>query len=162
MLPFLSNLMKTDKAIFKSNSHELASKNRFLLATRSIMITLLYTVELYLRFLFKILPALKSGSVIITDRYFYDRIALDNSLPLFLKKIYLYIIPKPSLTFYFTAEPKILCAREKNLPKAVLAKQYLGFESTYKMFSAKRLDTDTNNTQKIVNIIMKGLFGRIN
>ena len=143
--------MKADNKMFtKRKKTKEVKGNSIFLATRSCIISLLYFVELTLRYLIRIFPFYQAGFIVLTDRYYYDRVVLDNNLPKIARKIFAKFIPQPDLIFYFTAKPETLAKREKNLHLKNLSLQHKAYESWAKYSKTIRIDTDKTiaRTQK--------------
>ena len=159
ILPFISTAMKADSTVFKKSTETReVTGNSAGLSLRSIAVTALYTFELWLRYLIKILPARKTGVTVFCDRYYYDRLALDNHLPQFFQSVLWLIIPKPSVTFLFTAKGETLALRERNLPKENLKKQRARYLALNKTLKAIVINTDQKNKKAAVDLVTKTLW----
>lgn len=156
IIPFISKLMTTDKKVFRVDQNKPQQiDNSMLKIFRSILITKLYIFEMSLRYIFLIFPYRKLGYIILTDRYVYDRIALDRNLPAIIKKAIHWFFPKPTLCLYFSAEPEVLAQRESNLSLANLENQFAGFEKIQKDIMAVKFATDVQNQNSILQAIMR-------
>lgn len=152
ILPFYWILKKTDNKFFSHKSStktNIASTNKL----RSIIIFFIYFTELYIRYLVRIMPARKIGVVVTTDRYFYDGLLLYEDVPNFLKKIFYYLIPKPSSIFYLMGSPKTLHQRKPEVPTEILEKQFRIYESNYKKFNSIKISSEKYSKEKVANII---------
>lgn len=159
VLPIIPQLMKTDSKVFKGGKkHKLKTKSKFGLMLRSVAITILYFIEMYLRYLFFILPKLKLGEVVITDRYFYDRLILDKNLPYLFRSVCKYFIPKPNLVFGMSAPVKIISKRETNLSIENLSKQKVYYEQFFFENNVVRIDTSKNNQNQVSKKVLKNVW----
>ncbi|MBN3038375.1 MAG: hypothetical protein JW869_03035 [Candidatus Omnitrophica bacterium] len=70
-----------------------------------------YMFDAYARYLVFILPSLRKGEMIITDRYAYD-ILLNEDHHALIKFLLLRLYPKPDYLFYLYNDPDILIARK--------------------------------------------------
>ena len=154
VIPFLSFLKKTDtKLFFKNESNP--SNTSFKTTLRSLIIFLIYFFELFLRYWIKIYPARKIGVIVVTDRYFYDGLLLYDNIPDFLKKMMKFFIPRPTVSFYLTADPKILSIRKNEVPIKTLTKQLKVYEKDYKKFGCMKLSSNLHSLNKIESLINK-------
>ncbi len=91
----------------------------------------------------------------MTDRYFYDGLLLYDNIPDFLKKMMKFFIPRPTVSFYLTADPKILSIRKNEVPIKTLTKQLKVYEKDYKKFGCMKLSSNLHSLNKIESLINK-------
>ncbi len=71
----------------------------------------IYTLDLMLRYLFKVLPKQLNGTIIISDRYSSDLYLMEN-VPLIFRRMAVSLFPKPALTFFLHNSIPILHQRK--------------------------------------------------
>lgn len=118
---------------------------------------LVYTIDLLLRYLFKVLPKRKSGKMVITDRYASDILLMPN-VPLGFKKFLLSFFPKPTLTFYLYNSPGNLNERRKH-PVEDIKRQLKLFPILTKKFNA--ISIKTSNKEKDFDHMAEIVFNKI-
>jgi len=159
-LPYIDLLMKTDNKIIKKNlyTRDPRKTSKPVLAIRSILISFLYYTEMYIRYCLKVMPYRKAGYIVLTDRYFFDRICLDKYLPRIIKQFLLFFTPKPSLCFYITTNPPLLSKRETCLPLENLILQKSSYDKYYRILKAHKIDTGKQDLEKIKHIIFTKIW----
>lgn len=77
-----------------------------------------FTLDLFLRYYFRILPRRFGGEIVITDRYCSD-IILMKHVPFWFKRILLSLFPRPTISIYLYHEPEVLHQRrpEESIPE---------------------------------------------
>ena len=97
---------------------------------RKVLYTLaapLFTLDLLLRYLIRMFPKRRKGYIVITDRYCSDILLMEH-VPLWLRKFFLSLFPKPTLTFYFHNDVEVLHRRRPEEPVDGLKRQLNIFE----------------------------------
>ncbi|MBI1968333.1 hypothetical protein HYS49_00320 [Candidatus Woesearchaeota archaeon] len=159
-------LQKNDASVFKSTA--LQKK----IQTFDLFQELLFfylTFEYYYRYWADIRPKLRRGSVVVTDRYFYDiygqypYAAQSRLLPLLMK-----MFPQPDVTFCLTAPLSQVMQRAKTdrnaresivelersvLPPEYLERQQRNYEKLAKIVALHHLNTDENISQTCQKIL---------
>ncbi|MBI2573120.1 hypothetical protein HYV86_04635 [Candidatus Woesearchaeota archaeon] len=105
-----------------------------------------YTLDLLLRYLLVIFPKRKCKQIVITDRYASDIFVMPH-VPLWEKKILLWFVPKPTLTFYLYNDASVLFERRKQQSVAELERQMKLYSVLVRKFegiSIKTTDVDTD------------------
>lgn len=111
---------------------------------RKIVYTLaapVFTLDLLLRYLFRIFPKRKSKKIVITDRYCSDILLMEN-VPFTFRKFLLGLFPKPTLTFYLYNDPEILKERRPEESIEGLKRQMYYFEKLKDNLEMISLKTD--------------------
>ena len=101
------------------------SSNQKISLKKKITYTLsspIFTLDLILRYFIKILPKRKSKDIVITDRYATDILLMKN-VPMWLKKILYFTIPKPTKIIYLYNDIDVLHIRKPNHPYDDLVRQ---------------------------------------
>ena len=125
---------------------------------RKIFYTLaapIFTLDLLLRYFFRILPKRKNKSVVITDRYCSDILLMEN-VSFKFRKFLLKLFPKPTLTFYFYNDPEILHQRRPEESIDGLKRQMYYFDKLKDTLNTINLKSDDKKkNQEIVLRIVK-------
>lgn len=151
-IPAIGTVMQAEQKVKQSIK---VSKN--VLKIRSLIITLVFFIDRYLRFLVKILPFRLFGYTVITDRYFYDRIFLDESFNDSVKRMLLKLVPTPSASYYLYASNKTLTKRDPTMPKESFTIQKKLFRSSVKMTKSIAIDTNKLTPKHVAALIIKNL-----
>lgn len=116
----------------------------------------LFTLDLLLRYLLKIMPLRRRKYVVITDRYCSDIILMPH-VPLILKKILLYGFPKPTITFYLYNSPEALHARRPRESIEELSRQLTLFSVLKPYLKPIEVETDKveANKKKMITAVQK-------
>ncbi len=144
-------------AVYKKVEEEEIKKKSFISKIKPLLYigaAPLYTLDLYLRYLFVILPARKKG-IVVTDRYGSDILLMEH-VPLWLKRILLFPFPKPTLCFYLYNDPKLLYERRKQQSPQELERQMSLFSHLVGKFSA--ISIRTTSQEKDMAFIEEKVF----
>ena len=126
--------MKRDEQRVRSAGKIEKLEERVFVRKVSVMRRALYTLmapvfalDLYLRYVFYILPQRRGRKIVITDRYGTD-IMLMRHVPLVLKKFLYWWFPKPNLKIYLYNSVEVLHARRPREPILELQRQLALFD----------------------------------
>ncbi len=128
---------------------------------RSVLYTLMapiFAIDLYLRFLFTILPLRLKRTIVITDRYCSD-ILLIKHVPLAVKKMLVKLFPKPTLSILLWNTPEILHARRPEESIAELQRQ-MDIFNTQQYSLQVRTENGKADTEKITSFVLAELMKR--
>ena len=154
-----NSLKKRNKQVFKETALKTDNRKRF--KPKQEILFVYQFLEYSYRYLTKIRPKLRKGSLVITDRYFYDIYGQfpyakhSIILPLLLK-----IFPQPDYTFLLDAEPEELQKRGKtdktkqgqeDITRKVFPLEYLQRQRENYLSLSKRLRLNKINTQRSVD-----------
>tara|TARA_Y100000310_G_scaffold345402_1_gene464552 strand:+ start:60709 stop:62046 length:1338 start_codon:yes stop_codon:yes gene_type:complete len=119
----------------------------------------IFTLDLFLRYVFRILPQRFKGNISITDRYCSDIILMDN-VPFSIRKLLLRIFPKPTMTFYLYNQAEILKQRRPEESLAGLKRQMYYFSKLNDYLKPMVLITndEKENFEQVINSIMMRLY----
>ncbi|MBU0667074.1 MAG: hypothetical protein ABIC91_08985 [Nanoarchaeota archaeon] len=123
----------------------------------------IFALDLFLRYIFRVMPARKKYSVVITDRYAFDLLLMDN-VPLTLRKILYCLFPKPTLIIYLYNDLNVLHKRRPTHPILDLERQkklFDGFQKTLNFVCVKTEDkqrTSENVSEIIFNYLLDNTF----
>ncbi len=103
----------------------------------------IFTLDLLLRYYFRILPQRFKGEIVITDRYCSD-IVLMKHVPFWFKRILLGLFPKPTISIYLYNDPEVLHQRrpEESIPE--LKRQMEIFEKFRYSLRLKTINKESN------------------
>ncbi len=144
---------KRDKVTGDFYKHKKASLKRRVLYTLSCPI---FALDLYLRYLFKILPERRKGKIVITDRYCSDIILMKN-VPSWLKNFFLTLFPKPTINIFLYNDPETLHQRRPEEPINELERQMSIFGKLNYDMKIKSTDQKKDYIE-IINFIQKRLL----
>ncbi len=99
-----------------------------------------YTLDLLLRYLFVIFPKRHCRRIVITDRYASDIFVMPH-VPLWEKKLLLWFVPTPTLTFYLYNDASVLYSRRKQQSVLELERQMRLYEILVKKFKGVTIKT---------------------
>jgi len=111
-----------------------------------------FYIELWLRFLIRVVPNLLLGRIIIFDRYFYDKLVhiKKDSLKYKLLEV---VTPKPSFVFLLRVRVSTILKRKKEKDYETLSQ----LQEKYEMYAKKKgfiiIDNDSNLRNVIKNIV---------
>lgn len=91
-------------------------------AVYSLFRDLVYLLDMYLRYLLRVLPRRWTGVTIITDRYAYDLFLHDWPTAL-LRFCLLYLYPKPTVLFYLSQPVEAVYSRRPEEDRTELVRQ---------------------------------------
>jgi thymidylate kinase len=119
----------------------------------------IFTLDLYLRYLFRILPKRMQGNIVITDRYCSDIILMDN-VPFAIRKFLLHLFPKPTMTFYLYNDANILKQRRPEESLEGLKRQMYYFAKLNNYLKPMQLITNDKkqNFEKVMENIAMNLY----
>ena len=110
-----------------------------------------YLADMFLRYLLRILPALRKPGVVLTDRYAYD-LMMDPSataLPGFVLK---YLYPRPDVCIYLHNSAGVLQTRKSEQSLSELNRQLDAFEKIKRPFGLLPVEThDLSDTVAAVS-----------
>lgn len=118
-----------------------------------------FSFDLMLRYLLKILPKRRTRQIVITDRYFSDILLMDN-VPFFFKKFLFSFFPKPNLTFYLYNSPEELHARRPEESIEGLKRQMYFFDKVNKRLNSMQIKTSdkSKDFERVASIVMAYLY----
>ncbi len=126
--------MKRDERRVRSAGKIEKLEERVFVGEVSLMRRVLYTLmapvfamDLYLRYVFYILPSRMGRRIVITDRYGTD-IMLMRHVPLVLKKVLYWCFPRPNLKIYLYNTAEVLHVRRPREPIPELQRQLALFD----------------------------------
>ena len=100
-----------------------------------------FTLDLLLRYLFRIMPTRRKRTTVITDRYCSD-IMLMKHVPVSMKRFLLRIFPRPTMTFYLYNSPEVLHERRPEESITELQRQLKLFNELKKYLRPVQISTD--------------------
>ncbi len=127
--------------------------NYFFKNTLYIISSFMFTLDLLLRYVFKVFIPRRLGKIVITDRYCSD-IYLMKNVPLFMKKFFLSLFPKPNLTFYLYQDTSVLLKRRPNEDLDNLNYQLSMYNELSNYMDAIKIKTENYDKDKL-NILTK-------
>ena len=142
ILPFrkIGNMYKK-KERKSDRENKPGSKN---LMKRKILYTLaapVFTADLLLRYLFRIMPKRKTKNVVITDRYCSDILQMEN-VSFRFRRFLLKLFPKPTMTFYLYNDPEVLKQRRPEESMEGLKRQMYYFDKLKEDLEVMALKSD--------------------
>ena len=111
-----------------------------------------YMIEYVLRYFIRILPAKLTNAYLLTDRYVYDLLFVQN--PLKITKLFVYLYPKSTINIILYHNINEIYIRKKELTIAELKKQQkilLGLKNTITI----ETKSITKTQQKLLHLILK-------
>lgn len=117
----------------------------------------IFTLDLLLRYYFRILPRRFRGEIVITDRYCSD-IILIKHVPFWFKRTLLSLFPRPTISIYLYNEPEVLNQRrpEESIPE--LKRQMEIFEKfkySLKLKTEEKDITQSRSSEFILSHLLK-------
>jgi len=109
-------------------------------------------IEYVLRYFIRILPAKLTNAYLLTDRYVYDLLFVQN--PLKITKLFVYLYPKSTINIILYHNINEIYIRKKELTIAELKKQQkilLGLKNTITI----ETKSITKTQQKLLHLILK-------
>lgn len=135
---------KKEKDSYGDKEKQLVKKTSFKVKLIYTLAAPVFTLDLYLRYWFRIFPQRFKKKIVITDRYCSDIILMRN-VPFFFKRILLSLFPKPTLSIYLHNDAGILHQRRPEEPIIELDRQMEIFNQfNYSLI----LKTDHKNSVK--------------
>ena len=118
--------------------------------------SIIFTLDLFLLYFITILPQRLAGNIVLTDRYCTD-IVLMKYVPFSIKRIYLFLFPRPSLSIYLYNNVEILHQRRLEESVEELKRQMEIFE---KFSYDLKLETNAQeeNQEKIAAFVFRYLL----
>ena len=144
---------KKDKQTGDFYKHKKSSLKRKIMYTLSCPI---FALDLYLRYLFKILPERKKGKIVVTDRYCSDIILMKN-VPFLFKRFFLNLFPKPTISILLYNDTKVLHERRPEEPIVELERQMKIFRKLNYSLKLKSID-QKNNCILVKNFVLVRLL----
>ena len=144
--------------IYKKVEKKKMKKKSFIKTIIYTIAAPIYTLDLLIRYFFKIMPKRRSEKIVVTDRYASDILLMAN-VPLWIKKILLSLFPKPTLTFYVYNTPEELYKRKGHSIED-LKRQLSLFPTLQKKFKAIPIKTQNKKKdfEKIAEITFRKLI----
>mgnify|MGYP001434393002 CR=1 FL=1 len=134
-----------------TNPHEGKSRGLFVSMIKSIYFIIEYNVAFIFNYF-------NPGQLIIYDRYSYDIIADPQrtkfSLPSWLSRAMIWIIPSPNLIFYLHAPVDVLYERKKEINKSDLSAILDKYLILSKVHKFHEIDTNTPLEETIDKILL--------
>lgn len=116
-----------------------------------------YFIDLWVRYILRIRPAMARGGLVLCDRYFFDFVMQDvfitrNQLA---RKIMVFFSPKPTLTIIFGGNADVIAARkDENTPRET-ARQIAEFQQLKNYhFSTIELDALRNLENNVLDTVV--------
>ncbi len=118
-----------------------------------------FILELGLRYLKYVIPKRRTKHIVITDRYCTD-MWLMKHIPLFMKKVYVNMFPKPTLTFYLYNDADVLHERRPKETREELQRQLGLFDELKNHVPMKAIKTtDMAKTKReVLQTVMVHLY----
>jgi len=120
-------------------------RNKHFFSLKYTISASIFTLDQVLRYLCRILPLRKTNHFVITDRWATD-ILLIKKVPMFLKRIMFFFVPKPTRLFYLFNDLDILSRRKKNHPVGDLEKQAKLFGEILPFMEPVKIKSEDLNT----------------
>lgn len=117
-----------------------------------------FVLDLLLRYFFVIMPKRKKRTIVITDRYCSDIFLMEN-VPIWLRKFYIMLFPKPTITINMHNDAKTLNQRRPEESIEGLERQLRLFDKLgryFKPIRVKSVDMKKDN-EKITEIVSEKL-----
>ena len=105
----------------------------------------IFTLDQILRYIFRILPLRKINHLVLTERYGVD-ILLMEKIPMFLKRIMFFFVPRPTLVIYLYNDPKVLSQRKRNHPIEDFRRQLKIFDQILPFINPVKIRSEDLNT----------------
>lgn len=141
-----------NKKVKKNASLTMGKEKKFSLLFTSA--SFIFFLDLILRYIFFIFPLRIKKDIVIADRYATD-LVLMNGVPLWLKNIYLFVLPKPHLTIYLYNDIKTILKRKYH-PVDDLKRQEKIYSKMIGLLKAKKIKT--KSPEQTISEIMKILW----
>ncbi len=117
----------------------------------------IFTLDLFLRYYFRILPRRFGGEIVITDRYCSD-IILMKHVPFWFKRILLSLFPRPTISIYLYHEPEVLHQRrpEESIPELKRQMEIFGkFKYSLKLKTEEKEIIRAKTSEFILSHLLK-------
>lgn len=129
---------------------------------RRLLYTLMaptFTLDLLLRYLFRIMPTRRKRTTVITDRYCSD-IMLMKHVPVLIKKVLLRLFPRPTMTFYLHNSPEVLHERRPEETIEELQRQLELFDELKKYLQPIVIQSDNQeeNAARVQETVLTKLL----
>ncbi|MBS3116597.1 hypothetical protein J4421_03280 [Candidatus Woesearchaeota archaeon] len=115
----------------------------------------IFTFDLLLRYFFKIFPKRLFHTIVITDRYSFDIMLMEN-VPLGFRKFLLSLFPKPTITILLYNDVDELLKRRPLENRANLGRQ---LEIYHQFHYSLKLKTDTK--ENVHKTVIEDVYGRL-
>jgi thymidylate kinase len=141
LIPRLRKFIKRNN--FENDRYLISGKRKIPSSLKNKMFSYikfsLYTLD-FIFGKFKYLRNLKTGGLVVFDRYYFDNIIYPERFGLLLPKKFMRwvdkrLIPQPDIIFYFTADTHLLYARKKELSIEEIERQKKLYEFEIKLKS---------------------------
>jgi len=116
----------------------------------------IFTIDLLLRYMVRIFPKRHKRKYVVTDRYCSD-IMLMKHVPFWIKKLFLSLFPKPTISIYLYNDAKILHQRRPEESIEELERQMNIFKCFKYTYSIKT-DDEKEDTERVLSFILCDLF----
>ena len=139
ILSKLSSFNRKKKSPKRNDTVEIKKPRFTMVSIIKELMFLHYIVELFARYFIRILPRLKKGEVVITDRYIYDFLIIDKFINRYawFRKLIIRIIPSPDLLVCLYNDADIIHKRKKDNSKEETMRQnriFLSLEEHVRSF----------------------------
>src|SRR3989338_4439199 len=117
----------------------------------------IFTLDLLLRYYFRILPRRFKGETVITYRYCSD-IVLMKHVPFWFKRVLLGLFPKPTISIYLYNEPEMLHQRrpEESIPELKRQMEIFElFKYSLKLKTEEKGITQSRSSEFILSHLLK-------
>lgn len=130
-------------------------------AMKSLIRFMIYLIDFTLGYFIKVVPLKWQRKLVVFDRYYYDYYVdmyrYHYSLPLWLPRLFGFLIPRPAITFILHASPKVIYNRKKELTIEETQRQCEVFKKLAQTLpNARLIDVD-----RPVNAIVKEIVAAI-
>lgn len=158
ILPISNIGYKYKKREIKKETQEKPKKITFKKKLLYTMSAPVFTLDLALRYLLRILPKRRSEHIVITDRYCSD-ITLMKNVPFWYKRILLSIFPKPTINIFLYNTAEVL--HERRLEESVdeLNRQ-LEIFNKFKYSLRVKTEDKERDTNKIISFVVREMLKR--
>lgn len=117
-----------------------------------------YLLDFTVGYWLKVHPLLRRGYLIIFDRYYYDYFVdlfrFNMSLPSWLPKIFLPLVPKPNLTVYLHGSAENLYKRKQEIPLSEISRQIVAYEALVsRLHGAIKVSTEKPISEVVFEIV---------
>jgi len=130
-------------------------------AMKSLVRFMIYLIDFTLGYFIKVVPLKWQRKLVVFDRYYYDYYVdmyrYHYSLPLWLPRLFGFLIPRPAITFILHASPEVIYNRKKELTIEETKRQCEVFKKLAQTLpNARLIDVD-----RPVNAIVKEIVTAI-
>ncbi len=123
--------------------------------------------DFILHYCFFLRPSLANNSLILSERYIYDYLAVPQrfiyGVPMKIRRIGALFVPKPDYVFYIEVSPNTILERKCELPLNILIKEQENYKKLLKQIEfAYSIDNNRSfedAEEQITRIILCGLHG---